>query len=395
MEYILKGNIVINSESEASTYKEIIDGSPRGVYANLSALQTAFPTGTSGVYLTSDDGHWHYWNGTAWADGGVYLTDLGLSDEYYENLEISELNGYVKTDGTIDTSTGKHYAINVKSGEKYKVFCRHGANLRSYVFVDNSNKVITYYPSGSVSTVTDITDFIASVDGILYVNTFDVRDVGVAKYIDNRDIKSNNSLYNKSIGFFGDSITRGHYSWADTLEIRLRNKMTTLLCNQAVAGSQWCINANSTVSNNINMKIKSIDDNYDYCIISGGANDVARRNTLGAITSRYSDTLDTSTFCGALEDAFRWLLQNKLNCKFGYIITPKLKGSTNQKDFVNAIKEICEKYSVPYLDLCYQGGLTSEFTEMVNEYYLGDTFHPNFKGYKIINNKVETFIKSL
>lgn len=49
-----------------------VDGSPRGVYASLSALQSAFPSGAQGVYVCTDNGHWYYWNGSAWADGGVY-----------------------------------------------------------------------------------------------------------------------------------------------------------------------------------------------------------------------------------------------------------------------------------------------------------------------------------
>lgn len=122
MEYILKGNIVINSESEASTYKEIIDGSPRGVYANLSALQTAFPTGTSGVYLTSDNGHWHYWNGTAWADGGVYqaveIADGSVTPEktnFVENYSFNMLDKNKSIDGkkkignNINDDTGYFY----------------------------------------------------------------------------------------------------------------------------------------------------------------------------------------------------------------------------------------------------------------------------------------------
>lgn len=49
----------------------VIDGSPKGVFANLSALQTEYPNGASGVYLTSDNGHWYYYN-NGWKDGGLY-----------------------------------------------------------------------------------------------------------------------------------------------------------------------------------------------------------------------------------------------------------------------------------------------------------------------------------
>lgn len=47
-------------------------GSPKGVYASLSALQTAKPTGDQFIYVTTDNGNWYYWNGSAWTSGGVY-----------------------------------------------------------------------------------------------------------------------------------------------------------------------------------------------------------------------------------------------------------------------------------------------------------------------------------
>lgn len=51
-------------------------GSPKGVYASLSALQTAKPTGDSFIYVTTDNGNWNYWNGTGWVSGGQYQTTV-------------------------------------------------------------------------------------------------------------------------------------------------------------------------------------------------------------------------------------------------------------------------------------------------------------------------------
>lgn len=70
--YATQSEEVANEIEELIVKNGVIDGSPKGVYANLSALQTAYPSGASGVYLTSDNGHWYYWNGSAWTDGGVY-----------------------------------------------------------------------------------------------------------------------------------------------------------------------------------------------------------------------------------------------------------------------------------------------------------------------------------
>ena len=55
-------------------------GSPHGVYATTAALAAALPTGDTHVYVVSADGHWYYWNGTAWTDGGLYQS-AGIADD--------------------------------------------------------------------------------------------------------------------------------------------------------------------------------------------------------------------------------------------------------------------------------------------------------------------------
>ena len=57
-----------------------ISGDPKGVYDTLDDLESAYPTGTTGIYLVLADGHWYYWNSTneEWTDGGEYLS-TGIS----------------------------------------------------------------------------------------------------------------------------------------------------------------------------------------------------------------------------------------------------------------------------------------------------------------------------
>ena len=56
----------------------IAEGSPKGTYPNLAALQAANPNGDGGIYVTSDNGHWYYYN-NGWKDGGVYQA-TGIAD---------------------------------------------------------------------------------------------------------------------------------------------------------------------------------------------------------------------------------------------------------------------------------------------------------------------------
>ena len=56
--------------------ESLASGSPIGTFADLATLQAAENTDKTRIYLTLDNGHWNYWNGSAWASGGVYLSSL-------------------------------------------------------------------------------------------------------------------------------------------------------------------------------------------------------------------------------------------------------------------------------------------------------------------------------
>nr|DAF22525.1 MAG TPA: GDSL like Lipase Acylhydrolase [Caudoviricetes sp.] len=61
-------------------------GGPAGVYDNLATLQSAENTDKTRIYLTTDNGNWNYWNGSAWVSGGVYqaneIDNFSIDYEY-------------------------------------------------------------------------------------------------------------------------------------------------------------------------------------------------------------------------------------------------------------------------------------------------------------------------
>ncbi|MEK5414403.1 hypothetical protein [Paenibacillus sp. FSL L8-0708] len=75
-------------------FANIVSGAPKGTYTTLSALQAALPTGAEGTFLVLEDGKWYFWNGTAWASGGVYqstkIPDGGVD---YIKLDINPVVG--------------------------------------------------------------------------------------------------------------------------------------------------------------------------------------------------------------------------------------------------------------------------------------------------------------
>lgn len=88
-----------NIPSNAIDFSKL-DNDVKNLLSNIGTLK---PSGTDtstnilafttdkGIYIGTDTGHWYYWNGTQYADGGVYQTDLS-----YE--EVKEEIKYIKND---------------------------------------------------------------------------------------------------------------------------------------------------------------------------------------------------------------------------------------------------------------------------------------------------------
>lgn len=64
--------VKVNRDYLDTQISNIGNASPKGTYATLTALQTAYPTGASGIYVVTADGNWYFWNGSAWTAGGIY-----------------------------------------------------------------------------------------------------------------------------------------------------------------------------------------------------------------------------------------------------------------------------------------------------------------------------------
>lgn len=74
--------------------QSVASGSPKGIYANLAALQAAIPAGNTNIYLTTDNGNWNYWNGSAWTVGGIYQsTGIGNKTIAEEKLNFAPMIG--------------------------------------------------------------------------------------------------------------------------------------------------------------------------------------------------------------------------------------------------------------------------------------------------------------
>lgn len=87
-----------DDEKIKETLRNIMDGSPKGTYPNIAALKQAHPTGDTGVFITSDNKNWNYWNGSDWVPGGVYQA---AGEMVVKQVSDGKTSAYIKTGGLV------------------------------------------------------------------------------------------------------------------------------------------------------------------------------------------------------------------------------------------------------------------------------------------------------
>lgn len=141
-------------DNQDTKIENIVSGSPKGVYASLSALQSALPSGDTGIYVCLDNGHWYYWNGSAWTDGGVYqAVEIGENSIDLTKINDTELkpnfilNNYITNDKQVMPSTSWKYTIiilpKIKKIKKLScLFACLGDSVASSFFEDKNGKYL-------------------------------------------------------------------------------------------------------------------------------------------------------------------------------------------------------------------------------------------------------------
>ena len=211
-----------------------------------------------------------------------------------------------------------------------------------------------------------------------------------------------NPLYGKVVSFNGDSICRGEgFAGGYGLIIATENDM--IYENRAISGgtitAETYFDEEKTRAKHwICRDIENMRADADYIILEGGVNDKNTEN-IGKITSGFKATLDDTTFCGAFESMLKTAILRWKGKKIGFILSPKAynyDGSGADKEKWDLARAICEKWSVPYLDLRNASGLNAGLSETNAMFFKNaDGVHPNELGYKVIVPKIVAWMRSM
>ena len=144
-------------------------------------------------------------------------------------------------------------------------------------------------------------------------------------------------------------------------------------------------------------RIDKIDEDCDLVVVFGGTNDFGHGDApIGTPDDRTEDT-----FWGACHLLCEKLIQRFPESQLVYMsplhrITedePNRHGKI-LNDYVEIIKKVTRKYSIPFLDMMQEGGLAPR-VPIYQELYMPDGLHPNDAGHGRIAARLKGFLKNL
>lgn len=334
-------------------------------------------------------------------DGKVYIRTEGYSKIFFQNLDKTVVSSTtLKADHTIVQNVEiPENAVFLSMFWQQVVLAEIGMVFVSTTKSETKN---FFYENFSMPNY----DFSENVDNTLSISgkAADAKAVGDA-------IKS--IFDGKIMLFAGDSICYGanwrptpdDYSTTGWRKLVQEKYPTAKTYGYGVGGTTIAIRTNRTDSIYERLtKMYSEHSDADYVILQGGVNDCWGKVPLGEITKNYNKELDTSTFCGAMEQMLKDAILKWKGKKIGFICTYKVRDADtiinggeivwDFKSYMDKAKEICNKWSVPYCDLYNDSGLCLKLDDIANTYSDGGT-HVNELGYRIIFPKIDSWLKTL
>ena len=154
-------------------------------------------------------------------------------------------------------------------------------------------------------------------------------------------------------------------------------------------------------ANDFISRVEKMNDAADYVVVFGGTNDYKH----GDAPFGTFDDRGAYTFYGALHTLIISIVNRYPEARIIFMTplhrtnescTTNIHGMTTPpfKAYVDAIRAVCEFYSIPVLDLYKNSGMNPEIP-IIRELYMPDGLHPSDKGAERIAQMLETFLNNL
>ena len=156
--------------------------------------------------------------------------------------------------------------------------------------------------------------------------------------------------------------------------------------NSGIKVNNYGVSGNTT--GNILDRISNFETNVDIITVFAGTNDFGKNIPLDTTKSNVDAILSN-------------LIENNLGKKIAWILPiQRADMTTNTLDltlinYVDAIKEVCGKYSIPTLDLYREGNFPVCVSSFTTKYVSTDKLHPNKSGQILLSDVILKFLKRI
>ena len=214
---------------------------------------------------------------------------------------------------------------------------------------------------------------------------------------------------NVKICFLGDSITEGAgASSRETCFVSVFGRKTGAVAkNFGIGGTRIARKETPSVNPKYDQcfldRVEQLDPDADAVVVFGGTNDFGHGN--GKLGTPSDPATEEFTFYGAMRSLCLRLIR-RYPTKPIVFMTPLHRKSEDAtvneiripchplRDYVAVIREVCEEYSIPVLDLFATAGIQPKIEEQ-RAAYCPDGLHPNDRGAEYVADKVITYLSAL
>ena len=361
------------------------------------------------------------WNGSAWVDVGstIKLGDESITTPKYAKKSLSPdkttfidelptLNVFDKrgmtdgkrvysANGTIGNLSGYSVNEDLRAIKPATTFTR--LKNGELAFYDSDGVFISGVTSGTKTFTTPtntasyrITCLTSDLDTQMMVEGTTLPTGYVPNYIN----KLNDSIQVGSVASgtltdalwdcLGDSTTNTTYGKPYHQHIKDRTGIVPM--NYGVNGTTIALRDGKTDS--MLERYLTMDSNADIVTVMGGRNDISYAVPIGSMSDRVNNTV-----YGACHLLFSGLIEKFKGKKIGVILPlQRSTDTTTAINYIDAIREVAEYYSLPVLDLYRHSGLTPRVQSIVDT-YMPDGLHPNSEGHEIISRVIEAWLRTL
>ena len=386
---------------------KIVYSTDDGETSGTRNVNTVFKTNKSGLvaYFSKRNVN------NAFEENLIILTKLkDIELNYTKESKLTKLktlsNYYIARTGSVGAIPNLTSDVNgsvdvykISKGSKYQINSANWIDITGLIIADKSFNTVYRSSSSEIRPLTKFTyEFVAEDDYYIFVSNY-VNKITSSVYLLN--VPEGDKYLNKKWAVIGDSLTAFNTLGSDVKNYvnYVSEKLGLNYVNYGVGGTGY--RRGYTSNNAFYQRVSNIDEDADIVTIFGSFNDLGLEdgtygyNIIGDIT----DTTN-ATLCGAINLTLDNLISRCPNALIGIILPTPWQtyslGNTYSVEYTTKLKQICEKRSIPCLDL-YNASNLRPYDETFREsfYKNGDGVHPNTIGHKRFSNEIVEFLRSI